>query len=173
MSSSLKIQQQQNLVLKTDLRMTLQMRQSIEMLLKNQIELREMILEEVSENPFLEIEDWGGEIEETAPVHNENVTEAGTETGDVTVPLKINDNTEDMSSILADFDWEQIRETSSNNFGETNLKKSNDIPNDFNFENTIPEEESFAQSLDFQISVRRWRFASRPRRPLHSRGARV
>ena len=58
MSSSLKIEQQQNLTLKPELRMTLQMRQSIEMLLKNQFELREMILEEVSENPFLEIEDW-------------------------------------------------------------------------------------------------------------------
>lgn len=154
MSSSLKIQQQQNLVLKTDLRMTLQMRQSIEMLLKNQFELREMILEEVSENPFLEIEDWGDDIqEEPVPQHGEEAEIADTKSSDVTVPLQINDNSADMSSILADFDWEQIRETSSNNFGETNLKKSNDIPNDFNFENTIPEEESFAQSLDFQISV--------------------
>ena len=154
MSSSLKIQQQQNLVLKTDLRMTLQMRQSIEMLLKNQFELREMILEEVSENPFLEVEDWGDDIQEApVPQHGEEVEAADTKSEDVTVPLQINDNSADMSSILADFDWEQIRETSSNNFGETNLKKSNDIPNDFNFENTVPAEESFAQSLDFQISV--------------------
>ena len=154
MSSSLKIQQQQNLVLKTDLRMTLQMRQSIEMLLKNQFELREMILEEVSENPFLEVEDWGDDIqEENLPQHAESEEMPDTKSKDVTVPLQINDNSADMSSILADFDWEQIRETSSNNFGETNLKKSNDLPNDFNFENTIPAEESFAQSLDFQISV--------------------
>ena len=153
MSSSLKIQQQQNLVLKTDLRMTLQMRQSIEMLLKNQFELREMILEEVSENPFLEIEDWGGEIEEQAPASAEDAPETGNADKDITEPLKINDDSADMSSILAEFDWEQIRETSSNNFGETNLRKSNDLPDDFNFENTIPSEESFSQSLDFQISV--------------------
>ena len=154
MSSSLKIQQQQNLVLKTDLRMTLQMRQSIEMLLKNQFELREMILEEVSENPFLEVEDWGDDIQEEPVLqHGEDIETADTNSVDVTIPLQINDNSADMSSILADFDWEQIRETSSNNFGETNLKKSNDIPNDFNFENTVPAEESFAQSLDFQISV--------------------
>jgi len=154
MSSSLKIQQQQNLVLKTDLRMTLQMRQSIEMLLKNQFELREMILEEVSENPFLEVEDWGDDIQEEPVLqHGEEAEIADSKSEDVTVPLKINDDSADMSSILADFDWEQIRETSSNNFGETNLKKSNDIPSDFNFENTVPAEESFAQSLDFQISV--------------------
>ena len=155
MSSSLKIQQQQNLSLKTDLRMTLQMRQSIEMLLKNQFELREMILEEVSENPFLEIEDWGDDTpEEAGPVHTEETDETPEQkTVDVTVPLQINDNSADMSSILADFDWEQIRETSSNNFGETNLRKSNDLPDNLNFENTIPDEESFSQSLDFQISV--------------------
>ena len=133
--------------------MTLQMRQSIEMLLKNQFELREMILEEVSENPFLEIEDWGDDTpEEAVPVHIEE-NEAPEKTADVTIPLQINDNSADMSSILADFDWEQIRETSSNNFGETNLRKSNDLPDNLNFENTIPDEESFSQSLDFQISV--------------------
>jgi len=154
MSSSLKIQQQQNLVLKTDLRMTMQMRQSIEMLLKNQFELREMILEEVSENPFLEIEDWGDDIPEEAAVPRSEETEVPDHRAtDVTVPLQINDNSTDMSSILADFDWEQIRETSSNNFGETNLKKSNDLPDNFSFENTVPAEESFAQTLDFQISV--------------------
>ena len=154
MSSSLKIQQQQNLTLKPELRMTLQMRQSIEMLLKNQFELRDMILEEVSENPFLEIEDWGGEIEEALPPHNdEDPANSVSGSEDVTVPLKINDDSADMSSILAEFDWEQIRETSSNNFGETNLRKSNDLPDDFNFENTVPSEESFSQSLDFQISV--------------------
>ena len=154
MSSSLKIQQQQNLVLKTDLRMTQQMRQSIEMLLKNQFELREMILEEVSENPFLEIEDWGDDIQEEPAVPRVEEAEMPDPAGeDVTVPLKINDNSTDMSSILAEFDWEQIRETSSNNFGETNLRKSNDLPDDFNFENTVPSEESFSQSLDFQISV--------------------
>ena len=154
MSSSLKIQQQQNLVLKTDLRMTMQMRQSIEMLLKNQFELREMILEEVSENPFLEIEDWGDDIPEEAAVPRSEETEVPDHRAtDVTVPLQINDNSTDMSSILADFEWEQIRETSSNNFGETNLKKSNDLPDNFSFENTVPAEESFAQTLDFQISV--------------------
>jgi RNA polymerase sigma-54 factor len=154
MSSSLKIQQQQNLVLKTDLRMTMQMRQSIEMLLKNQFELREMILEEVSENPFLEIEDWGDDIpEEAAAPRSEDTEVPDHKATDVTVPLQINDNSTDMSSILADFDWEQIRETSSNNFGETNLKKSNDLPDNFSFENTVPAEESFAQTLDFQISV--------------------
>jgi RNA polymerase sigma-54 factor len=154
MSSSLKIQQQQNLLLKTDLRMTLQMRQSIEMLLKNQFELREMILEEVSENPFLEIEDWGDDTPEAAVTEHGDINEIPDQKSiDVTVPLQINDNSADMSSILADFDWEQIRETSSNNFGETNLGKSNDLPDNLNFENTIPDEESFSQSLDFQISV--------------------
>ncbi len=153
MSSSLKIEQQQNLTLKPELRMTLQMRQSIEMLLKNQFELREMILEEVSENPFLEIEDWGGEIEENMPVRSEEAAESAVVNEDVTVPLQINGDSSDMSSVLAEFDWEQIRETSSNNFGETNIRKSNDLPDDFNFENTVPSEESFSQSLDFQISV--------------------
>ena len=134
--------------------MTMQMRQSIEMLLKNQFELREMILEEVSENPFLEIEDWGDDIPEEAAVPRSEETEVPDHRAtDVTVPLQINDNSTDMSSILADFDWEQIRETSSNNFGETNLKKSNDLPDNFSFENTVPAEESFAQTLDFQISV--------------------
>ena len=152
MSSSLKMQQQQNLGLKTDLRMTVQMRQSIEMLLKNQFELREMILEEVSENPFLEIESWGDEQEEL-PQDQSGEKERNLLDADVTVPLMINDNSDNMSNILADFDWEQIRETSSNNFGDTNLSKSNDLPDNLNFENTIPEEESFSQSLDFQISV--------------------
>ncbi len=153
MSSSLKMQQQQGLTLSHELKMTLQMRQSIEMLLKNQFELREMILEEVSENPFLEIEDWGGEIEEQAPVSTEDAAETENANQDVTEPLKINDDATDMSSILAEFDWELLSETSSNNFGETNLRKSNDLPDDFNFENTVPSEESFSQSLDFQISV--------------------
>ena len=153
MSSSLKMQQQQNLGLKTDLRMTVQMRQSIEMLLKNQFELREMILEEVSENPFLEIESWGDEQEEPPQEQNGENDGAVLHNADVTSPLMISDNSEDMSTILADFDWEQIRETSSNNFGDTNLSKSNDLPDNLSFENTIPDEESFSQSLDFQISV--------------------
>ena len=152
MDSSFKMQQQQNLVLKPELKMTVQMRQSIEMLLKNQLELREMILEEVSENPFLEVEDWGGESEEqlSAP---QNEISAGLPESDITTPLRIGENSEDMSSVLADFDWEQIRETSSNNFGETNLKKSNSSKDDFSFESMVPDVESFSQSLDFQISV--------------------
>ena len=153
MSSSLKMQQQQNLELNTSLKMTVQMRQSIEMLLKNQFELREMILEEVAENPFLEVENWGDEQEELPADAGENIAGETSDNGDFTSSLKINDDSSDMSSILAEFDWEQIRETSSNNFGETNVKKSNDQPNDFSFENSVPVEESFAQSLDFQISV--------------------
>ncbi|MBP5407488.1 RNA polymerase factor sigma-54 [bacterium] len=153
MSSSLKMQQQQSLVQKPELKMTVQMRQSIEMLLKNQFELREMILEEVSENPFLEIESWGDEQEELPPEQDSENDGGILRNADVTVPLMISDNSDDMSNILADFDWEQIRETSSNNFGDTNLSKSNDLPENFSFENTIPEEESFSQSLDFQISM--------------------
>ena len=153
MSSSLKIQQQQNLSLTHELKMTVQMRQSIEMLLKNQYELREMILEEAAENPFLEIENWGDGQEEFPAENAESVPEESSGESDFTTSLKISDNAADMSSVLADFDWEQIRETSSNSFGETNVRKSNDIPNDSNFESTVPAEESFAQSLDFQISV--------------------
>ncbi len=153
MTTSLKMQQQQSLTLKPELKMTVQMRQSIEMLLKNQFELREMILEEVAENPFLEIEDWGGEQEAVPQDPDPGNESPASRNADVTVPLMISDNSDDMSTILADFDWEQIRETSSNNFGETTPKKSNDQANDFSFENTVPAEESFAQSLDFQISV--------------------
>ena len=147
------MQQQPNVELNTSLKMTVQMRQSIEMLQKNQFELREMILEEVSENPFLEVENWGDEQEEFPAETGENALAETSADEDFTPSLKINDDSSDMSSILAEFDWEQIRETSSNNFGETNVKKSNDLPDDFSFENSVPVEESFAQSLDFQISV--------------------
>lgn len=155
--NSSKLQQQQSLVQKQELKMTMQMRQSIEMLLKNSVELREMILEEAAENPFLEIKDWGDDIQEAPAPQRESderyEEDAVPRNDDVTIPLQMNGSASDMNSILADFDWEQIRETSSNSFGETSVKRSNDASDDFNYENLVPAVESFCQSLDFQISM--------------------
>lgn len=129
------------------------MRQSIEMLLKPAFELREMILSEAEENPFLEVEDWGDGNQEkfldtegysdiSAEVYEENGAPES---------LKISDDKADMSDILANFDWQQVTESSSNSFGDVPLNKRNDDWSDFNFESVVSAKESFEQYLDFQI----------------------
>ncbi|HNW82704.1 MAG TPA: RNA polymerase factor sigma-54 [bacterium] len=146
------IRLQQNLVQKQELKMTQQMRQSIEMLLKNTIELRDMLLAEVEENPFLEIEDWGDTPDETGNDNPDGDSKYSGDDGEEAVStLKTGDNETHMSDILAEFDWNQLRENSSNSFGETTLRKKNDFTEDFNFENVIPAKQSFQQYLDMQI----------------------
>jgi RNA polymerase sigma-54 factor len=149
MSPSIKLQQ--TLTQKQELKMTLQMRQSIEMLLKPAFELREMILAEAEENPFLEVEDWGDEYADLMSPSSPETVSSPADSLDP-APLKISDNESDMSDILAEFDWEHVRESSANNFGETGGRKKNDLPDDFNYENIIPATESFQQYLDQQIS---------------------
>lgn len=145
MAPSMKLQQ--NLVQKQELKMTMQMRQSIEMLLKPAFELRDMILAEAEENPFLEVEDWGDEHEDSGKPFSDDGSSI-----DEPSPLKINDNQSDMSNILAEFDWEHVRESSANNFGETSVRKKNDGGGDFNYENIIAASITFHQELDLQIS---------------------
>ncbi len=149
MAPSIKLQQ--SLVQKQELKMTVQMRQSIEMLLKPAFELRDMILAEAEENPFLEIEEWGdGNDDDVVHGPVEPVEESLQDNGDPS-PLKIGDENADMSDILAEFDWDQVRESSSNSFGETIVRKKNDSSDDFSFEDFVPASESFNQFLDFQI----------------------
>ena len=146
------IRLQQNLVQKQELKMTMQMRQSIEMLLKNTIELREMLLSEAEENPFLEIEDWGDDSaeRESLPAEGDLKTAGGDEDDGIS-SLKTADSDTHMSDILAEFDWNQVRESSSNSFGETIVRKKNDFSDDFSFENVVPAKQSFQQYLDMQI----------------------
>lgn len=140
------VQLQQKLTQKQELKMTQQMRQSIEMLLKNSVELREMMLEEVEQNPFLEVKDWGDDHDS---VHKNDVQ--STES-DVVSDLKTGDDDRHVSDILNEFDWSQVRESSGNSFGEMNVRKKSGYSDDYSFENHIPVKESFEESLDVQIS---------------------
>ncbi|HNZ53857.1 MAG TPA: RNA polymerase sigma-54 factor, partial [bacterium] len=93
MAPSIKLQQ--SLVQKQELKMTVQMRQSIEMLLKPAFELRDMILAEAEENPFLEIEEWGdGNDDDVVHGPVEPVEESLQDNGDPS-PLKIGDENAD------------------------------------------------------------------------------
>lgn len=137
---------QQKLTQKQELKMTQQMRQSIEMLLKSSIELREMMLDEVEQNPFLEIEDWGEENDSISSDIDDSPK------NDIVSDLKTGDDEKHVSDILNDFDWSQVRESSGNSFGEMNVRKKSGYGDDYSFENHLPAKESFEEYLDVQIS---------------------
>ena len=146
------VQLQQKLSQKQELKMTQQMRQSIEMLLKNSIELREMMLEEVEQNPFLEIQEWGDEPD-SVNIDRRESSDSGERNGnDVVTDLKTGDDERHVSDILNDFDWSQVRESSGNSFGEMNIRKKSGYSDDYSFENHLPAKESFEEYLDVQIS---------------------
>ena len=140
------VQLQQKLAQKQELKMTQQMRQSIEMLLKSSIELREMMLEEVEQNPFLEIQDWGEDNESV------NSKDPSDRESDIVSDLKTGDDERHVSDILNDFDWSQVRESSGNSFGEMNIRKKSGYSDDYSFEEHLPAKESFEEYLDVQIS---------------------
>jgi len=146
------VQLQQKLSQKQELKMTQQMRQSIEMLLKNSIELREMMLEEVEQNPFLEIEEWGDEPDTVNLDREGDHDSERKNNNDVVADLKNGDDDRHVSDILNDFDWSQVRESSGNSFGEMNVRKKSGYSDDYSFENHLPAKESFEEYLDVQIS---------------------
>ena len=71
MVGNIRLEQKQSLKQTQSLKMTQQMRQSIELLQKTQLELRDFLIEELSENPYLEVDDWGEEVKDTTELSKE------------------------------------------------------------------------------------------------------
>lgn len=140
------------------LNMTQEMRLSIELLQKNIQDLREFLIEEISANPYLEVEEWGDEYsdENVASVDGDlrknQDTEDSADTYEDPASLKTEDSYSNMSDILADFDWNTVKENSGNSFGDTHVRKKNDYDSAFSFEDVVAEEKSFTQKLDIQVS---------------------
>lgn len=135
---------------KQTLNMTQEMRQSIELLQKNQVELREMLLEKVNENHNLEVADWGDEPLEAVD---------NTPDGDVTEPEQTESSEESgreklekISDVLNEYNWNRYKEDNGNSFGDTHVRKKNDYSHTYTLEDTVPETESLTTHLDFQVS---------------------
>ncbi len=142
------------------LNITQEMRLRIELLQKNMLDLREMLMQETEENPFLEIEDWGDDADGADEVRtpsevasDQGAAEGGTVEPERQAPLEGEDRSSTMSDILAEFDWRTYQEHSGNNFGDTRVRRRNDESEDFSFEDTLSEEEPITRRLDMQIAA--------------------
>ena len=140
MVASVRLEQTQSLKQTQTLKMTIQMRQSIEMLQKNILDIREFLIAEAEQNPFLEIESYGDEPDPVHEPHEESgYGDYENSSGNVMErELLSADNSENLSDILSQCDWNQIRENSGNSFGDTHVRKSNQFDMDFSFENNFP-----------------------------------
>ena len=142
------------------LNITQEMRLRIELLQKNMLDLREMLIRESEENPFLEIVEWGDESPDGTPVEN---TRGDTDANDDEIPAAPGsgdrperlgeESARTMSDILADHDWRNYQEHSGNNFGEARVRRRNDEPDDNPIEETVSEKEPVTRRLDLQIAA--------------------
>jgi len=157
----MKIRLEQSLRQTQTLNMTQEMRLGIELLQKNMIDLREFLVNEISSNPFLEVEDWGEEYVEQQDVKDdgdndkssEYVDSADTKEVDFSVTGKDTDPGS-MSDILASFDWSSYKDNSGNSFGDTHVRKKNDYSDsDYSFEDTLSSKDSLPNILDMQINA--------------------
>lgn len=147
--SVLKLEQKQQLV--QSLKMTHEMRISISMLQKQMFELRDYLIEEQEKNPYLDIEDWGGDVEQKPEGTVLGDTVSLTPTGKEGVQPLPTENRESFSDSLAEFDWDTYRSNSGGNMGETHVRKRNDYDASFRFENITPASESLSQQLETQV----------------------
>ncbi len=142
------------------LNITQEMRLRIELLQKNMLDLREMLMQETEENPFLEIEDWGDDADGAEEVRtpaevaaDQGTVEGGVPEAERQAPLEGDDRAATMSDILAEFDWRTYQEHSGNNFGDTRVRRRNDESEDFSFEDTLSAEEPVTRRLDMQVAA--------------------
>ena len=142
------------------LNITQEMRLRIELLQKNMLDLREMLMQETEENPFLEIEDWGddadGDDEVRTPTEvasDQGMAEGAVAEPERQAPLEGEEHSSTMSDLLAEFDWRTYQEHSGNNFGDTRVRRRNDDSEDFSFEDTLSEEEPVTRRLDMQVAA--------------------
>jgi len=140
------------------LAITQEMRLRIELLQKNVLDIREMIIEQAQENPFIEIEDWGENIEDELKVQTpegDSSDQEGAEIplSDRPVPLDGDARSETMSDVLAAFDWNVYQDHSGNNFGDTRVRRRNNESDEFSWEEVISAEEPVARRLDVQIAA--------------------
>ena len=152
MVGNIRLEQKQSLKQTQTLKMTQQMRQSIELLQKTQLELRDFLIEELSENPYLEVDDWGEEIKDSNEISKEGDFDSSLDFSKESDKITELDTTEsNMSDILADADWNAYKESSGDSFGDTRVRRKNDYSNDFSFENVLTKKESLPEYLDSQI----------------------
>ncbi len=153
MIASVRLEQTQSLKQTQTLKMTVQMRQSIELLQKNILDIRDFLIAEAEQNPFLEIESYGDEPEPFTESGKDGDMQDSCSGVDNTEGRELinADNTENISDILSQCDWGQLRDTSGNSFGDTHVRKQNYSDIDFSFENNLVSEETLSQYLDRQI----------------------
>jgi RNA polymerase sigma-54 factor len=153
MIASVRLEQTQSLKQTQTLKMTVQMRQSIELLQKNILDIRDFLIAEAEQNPFLEIESYGDEPEpfsgsgKDGDLQDIDYSNDNSEVKE----LMSGDSSENISDILSQCDWGQLRDTSGNSFGDTHVRKQNYSDLDFSFENNLVSEETLPQYLDRQI----------------------
>ncbi|MCK5808404.1 RNA polymerase factor sigma-54 [bacterium] len=150
----LKLEQKQQLKQTQKLKMTLEMRQSILILQKQILELRDYLIEEQEKNPYLDIDDWGGESEQKTEASKSGDTVslvAPTPSTNNSKETPQSDEKAPFSDSLAEFDWDTYRSNAGGNMGETHVRKQNDYDSSFRFENITPATESLSQQLETQV----------------------
>ncbi len=142
---------------KQTLAITQEMRLRIELLQKNVLDIREMLIEQAQENPFLEIEHWGDEAESddagAAGDEDQRAAEGVRPASDRQSPIDGDERAKTVSDILAEFDWDSYHEHSGNNFGGMRVRRLNDESDESSWENMFSEEEPPARRLDVQIAA--------------------
>ncbi len=132
--------------------MTQEMRLKIEMLQKTNLDLREYVLEELSMNPFLEVDDWGDAPDINTDDNFES--ESADYTKDLTSELKNSDDGASPSDMLASFDWETYSESNGTSYSDMKDRKKNDYNESvFSYEDVVAGKETLQSHLDNQINV--------------------